>query len=338
MNTSPNLDLPYIMPNQAQKHVTHNEAIRALDALVQVSVETRGLTEPPPDVEDGARYIPAAGASGDWDSADHHIAAYQDGAWVFYTPADGWLAWVEDEALLLVYEGTAWREALDKVLSLGVNASADATNRLAVKSPASLFDHGGAGHQMKLNKAGALNTASVLFQSGYSGRAEVGLVGSDNLDFKVSPDGATFETALRLKADTGHVGVGTDAPTTRLHVSQGNATLVKVEASDLAGAAGYEIDLSGEAQVWRMTGQSELFKIRDHSASIDKFVIDSGASGGARFAAAVRIGQYGKAALPSASSAGAGAIAYVSDEAGGATLAFSDGVSWRRVQDRAVVS
>ena len=33
-----------------------------------------------------------------------------------------------------------------------------------------------------------------------------------------------------------------------------------------------------------------------------------------------------------------GSIIYVSDETGGATLAFSDGSSWRRCQDRAVVS
>lgn len=31
-------------------------------------------------------------------------------------------------------------------------------------------------------------------------------------------------------------------------------------------------------------------------------------------------------------------IIYVSDETGGATLAFSDGTNWRRVQDRAIVS
>lgn len=31
-------------------------------------------------------------------------------------------------------------------------------------------------------------------------------------------------------------------------------------------------------------------------------------------------------------------ILYVSDESGGATLAFSDGTNWRRAQDRAVVS
>jgi hypothetical protein len=31
-------------------------------------------------------------------------------------------------------------------------------------------------------------------------------------------------------------------------------------------------------------------------------------------------------------------LVFVSDEAGGATVAFSDGTDWRRVQDRAVVS
>lgn len=35
---------------------------------------------------------------------------------------------------------------------------------------------------------------------------------------------------------------------------------------------------------------------------------------------------------------GRAAFVYVSDESGGATLAFCDGTDWRRVQDRAVVT
>lgn len=31
-------------------------------------------------------------------------------------------------------------------------------------------------------------------------------------------------------------------------------------------------------------------------------------------------------------------LIYVSDETGGATIAFSDGTNWRRVQDRSVIS
>lgn len=50
------------------------------------------------------------------------------------------------------------------------------------------------------------------------------------------------------------------------------------------------------------------------------------------------LNSYTVAGAPSASNSGAGAIIYVSDETGGATLAFSDGTDWRRVQDRAVIA
>jgi hypothetical protein len=46
---------------------------------------------------------------------------------------------------------------------------------------------------------------------------------------------------------------------------------------------------------------------------------------------------YTVATLPTASLWTQGLI-YVSDETGGATIAFSDGTNWRRVQDRAIVS
>ncbi|UWU13073.1 DUF2793 domain-containing protein [Rhizobium sullae] len=34
---STNLALPYILPSQSEKDVTHNEALQRLDAVVQVS-------------------------------------------------------------------------------------------------------------------------------------------------------------------------------------------------------------------------------------------------------------------------------------------------------------
>lgn len=60
---------------------------------------------------------------------------------------------------------------------LGVNATADTTNRLSVPSPATLLNHEGAGHQLKINKAGITHTASLLYQTGFSRRAEMGLAG-----------------------------------------------------------------------------------------------------------------------------------------------------------------
>ena len=47
MTNTPNLSLPYIDVNAAQREVVHNEAIRALDALVQLSVMDRSLATPP---------------------------------------------------------------------------------------------------------------------------------------------------------------------------------------------------------------------------------------------------------------------------------------------------
>lgn len=48
-----------------------------------------------------------------------------------------------------------------------------------------------------------------------------------------------------------------------------------------------------------------------------------------------RVGQYTVATVPSASTNGAGSIIYVSDEVGGACLAFSDGTNWKRAHDPA---
>jgi hypothetical protein len=47
MDRSPNLDMPFILPSQAQKHVTHNEALWSLDALIQLAVLDHDLTAPP---------------------------------------------------------------------------------------------------------------------------------------------------------------------------------------------------------------------------------------------------------------------------------------------------
>ncbi|WP_395664557.1 hypothetical protein [Methylocella sp.] len=86
--------------------------------------------------------------------------------------------------------------SLQSVAGLGVMTTYDAVNRVAVKSAAALFDHTGAGVQLKVNKAGAADTASLLYQTGYSGRAEAGLCGDDRFHLKTSADGASWVDGL----------------------------------------------------------------------------------------------------------------------------------------------
>ena len=66
MTTTANLALPYIEPNQAQKHVTLNTALGMLDAAIQIGVRSRSIVAPPLDPRNGERFIPASEAEAAW--------------------------------------------------------------------------------------------------------------------------------------------------------------------------------------------------------------------------------------------------------------------------------
>jgi hypothetical protein len=100
--------LPYILASQAQKHVTHNEALRLLDAMVQLSVLDRTRTTPPASPADGDRHIVASGATGLWAGWDLNVAFWVDGVWMRLVPRPGWLAWIAAEQAFVVWNGTAW--------------------------------------------------------------------------------------------------------------------------------------------------------------------------------------------------------------------------------------
>ncbi len=205
--TSPILSLPYIAPAQAQKHVTHNEAVEALDVLVQLVVKGFDRTIPPAAPVAGEVHALGKGATAAWQGHDGEIAAFLGGGWRFFLPQDGWIATEAATGALRVRQGGAWvGQSFDSVAMLGVNTGPDASNRLAVASDAVLLTHAGADHRLKLNKAGPAATASLLFQSDWSGRAEMGLAGEDSWSIKVSADGGTWITALRIDAATGQAG------------------------------------------------------------------------------------------------------------------------------------
>ena len=212
---SPILSLPLMQASQAQKHVTHNEALMQLDLLVQLSVADRTRTTPPASPAEGQRHIVAAAPIAAWAGQAGKVALWLDGAWQFSTPLTGWRAWVVAEALEIAYDGTAWvamggGSSVPDVLAvdqIGVATSSDASNRLAVASPASLFNHAGAGHQLKINKAATAQTASLLFQNAFTGHAELGLVTNNDFAINVSGTGASFNTALKVTAATAEVEV-----------------------------------------------------------------------------------------------------------------------------------
>ncbi len=209
-DTTPILSLPLLLPAQAQKHVTHNEALLLLDVLAQLVVIDRSRTAPPVSPVEGDVHIVAPLATGDWAGQSGRLATWWQGGWTFLAPRDGWRAWDLDQDEEVVFDGGQWLDASARPLRvnlLGVNADADTTNRLAVNAPATLLNHDGAGHQLKLNKAAPADTASLIYQTGFSGRAEMGLAGNDDFSVKVSPDGTSWTTALSVNRTTGAVSL-----------------------------------------------------------------------------------------------------------------------------------
>lgn len=226
------LGLPLLEAAQAQKHVTHNEALERLDALSQLAVISRTVATPPVSPLEGNRYLIAASPTGAWAGHAGEVAFFYGGTWQFATPKTGWRVFVQAEAALLVFDGSNWSAVggggpLQNVPLVGINTTADAANKLAVASDNVLFNHAGSSARMKLNKNASVDTAALLYQTGFSGRAELGLTGDDNFHFKVSPNGSSWTEAIVIDRTSGVVTLTAN--------SIGNVALADVPTATLKG-------------------------------------------------------------------------------------------------------
>lgn len=207
-DVSPNLSLPFLLPAQAQKHVIHNEALGLLDLLVQARAEGVGVETPPATPAAGALYVLGAAPSGDWAGQGGKLAAWDGTGWQFFAPRAGMRVWDAAEKVLRIWDGTGWglpAARTDQLDGIGIGTDHDNSNRLAVRAAATLLSHEGAGHQLKINKAAASGTASLLMQSNWTGHAEMGLAGNNDFSVKVSADGSSWTEALRIDGASGHV-------------------------------------------------------------------------------------------------------------------------------------
>ena len=102
------LQLPYIAAAQAQKHVTHNAALRLLDGIVQLAVEAMAATIPPASPAEGARYLLGAAPTGAWAGQGAKLALFVDGGWLFASPEIGWLAFDRSAGQLMVLKASGW--------------------------------------------------------------------------------------------------------------------------------------------------------------------------------------------------------------------------------------
>ncbi|MDD7908466.1 MULTISPECIES: DUF2793 domain-containing protein [Pseudovibrio] len=123
MSSSARLGLPFIASSQAQKHVTHNEALFRLDQLVSCAVERRDLSAPPSALE-GQGFIVSANPVDAWAGREGQLAFFVDGAWSLLAPVEGQLVYIAAEEALAVYGREGWTiisapAGLGGILSVG---------------------------------------------------------------------------------------------------------------------------------------------------------------------------------------------------------------------------
>lgn len=105
------LTLPMLAVAQAQKEMTHNEALALVDIAAQPVVVAAGLTAPPATPAAGQCWIVGVGATGAWAGQAGAIAGWTTGGWRFLTPFEGMSAWSAADSGVARYEGGSWRIA-----------------------------------------------------------------------------------------------------------------------------------------------------------------------------------------------------------------------------------
>lgn len=185
------LGLPFLAADQAQKHVTVNEALLLVDTLVFLALLSRSLNAPPASPAAGARYLVAASPSGAWAGHAGEIALFQDGGWTFLVPRSGWRAVVLDEGIEILFDGTRWRP----VVGL---ASGAATSVRVVDEEVTL--------------AGATTDTTIVIPNravviGVSTRTTQAVTGATSYDCGTASEPSKFGGSLGIAAGSTNAGV-----------------------------------------------------------------------------------------------------------------------------------
>lgn len=104
--------LPLVEAGQAQKEMTHNEALARLDLLTAASVESVGLNTPPAAPSPGQCWVVGPAPTGAWIGHADALAGWTGGGWRFVTVREGLRVWsVADRGAVTFVDG-AWRRGV----------------------------------------------------------------------------------------------------------------------------------------------------------------------------------------------------------------------------------
>ncbi|WP_372095519.1 DUF2793 domain-containing protein [Tistrella mobilis] len=262
-DATPRLGLPLLAAAQAQKHVTHNEALTVLDVLAQIAVKSRSQTLPPANPAEGDAYLIPFGASGAWAWRDGQLALWTAGGWRFITARDGWVVLVEAEQAFVVRRAGAWTATtmlahshattevtgLDAALATRVSKAGDViTGRLDVGQKLVVGDSSAVDAEGLVVRHPTAATVSAHVNAG--GEAALALREAGSRKGALAWQGGNMRLRtdiaaplvlatqgvdrLTVPADRAALGIGTAAPAQGLHLA-GSAVGLRLQAT--GGAA-----------------------------------------------------------------------------------------------------
>lgn len=102
------LSLPLLAVAQAQKEITHNEALAQLDAMVQPVVVAVAPPSVPVAPVAGQGWIVGSAAPGMWAGHDGALAVWTAGGWRFLVPFEGMTVWSLVDSIFYRRTSAAW--------------------------------------------------------------------------------------------------------------------------------------------------------------------------------------------------------------------------------------
>lgn len=191
--TTPRLSLPFIQTAQAQKEVTHNNALNLLDALMRPVVMSMSVNTPPGSPTAGDCHIVGGSPSGAFTGHTNKIAYYSENGWIFLAPFK-WLEIVnEADDTRYVYNGTAWVE-----FGLLLKDSGEYL-RISQKE-----------EEVTLSGASTNSTITIPDRAlviAVNSRVTLAITGATSFSVGVSGDNTRYGNALGIALDTTNVGV-----------------------------------------------------------------------------------------------------------------------------------
>lgn len=120
MTATERFALPLLHAGQAQKELSHNEALTLIDAMLHPVVESIGADVPPDEPVVGQAWGVGPTPAGDWAGATQTLAIWTGGGWRFVTPVEGMNLWVRDAGISARFVDGGWQMGVVSATALHV--------------------------------------------------------------------------------------------------------------------------------------------------------------------------------------------------------------------------